>query len=113
MPVVIVYGFAKKTKSLIKLVEALSYAMRDPGTELNFKEDEISIFVPVDLITKKSGENITIVVEGASDSSRIEWSIDLLVKKIASMVRIFFPEAKNVESFINISGHQVHLALPK
>ena len=113
MPVVIVYGFSKRNKSLSKLIETIDYLMCDPGTELNFKEDEISIFVPVDLITKKSGENITIVVEGTSDSTRIEWSVDLLAMNVAPMVRDYFPEAKNVEFFVKISGRQVHLSLPR
>ena len=122
MAVVVIHGFSKKTicgfsvktKNLIELKGVILKEMLNPVTELKLDQRDICFNYPSDLLTKKSGENIAIYIDGiVRDAHNMNGSVESLAGMITSKVKLLFPEAKNIECFINMESYQRHAFLRK
>ena len=80
--------------------------------QIDLDQRDICFHCPSDLLTKKSGENISIYIDGIV-TQNMNGSVQNLAGMITSKVKLSFPEAKNIECFINMGSYQKHSFLRK
>lgn len=102
MPVLIIYGIPTEMDG--QALRTFSDIMRRTASnvkELKITEDQVSVFLPTDLMPKRLGKEIIVFVDGLTEKpERTEKVLKELVLDLIDEVHQSFPEAELVECII-------------
>ena len=102
MPILVIYGVPEKTEQqTLKLFSEFMKKRVADIEELGLKKEDVSVFFPKDMLSRKSNEEIIIFVEGLTDKPERTAAIRrILASELVDEVYDTFSKTKLVECFV-------------